>query len=491
MVTSTNRGSAGRGLGAMLRYRAWTAFVVFAVVVSVALWGLGQTRRVYRIESGLTFRAGTQPEILQPARDQALASLRSSLADAAITATDSRITASIKTDNPNQGYVALSNALEAATRAGNQVAIASVSNQREALSARVAEITTLFNAAQSRVDKLEQAHPDLADNNAGPTVRLERISTRQEERFARRKVVEEQIQRTESYAKKMRELGFASAAAPARTADAAPSAADRDPEVMQLAAQMQLIDDQLEEQLTRLRRTEQHPYVVDLRSRQAALQQKLRGARERATAGQPPPAAAVAAVGGTGNTNMAVQAAEFQLQQLVAERDQLGAELSQLKEQENALRSQIELLRPTREQWRQAKEKIATLKQDREAAEARLRTFDESARATGGLPISADGIGSGYKTPIWPRLDIMLLGACAAGCITAILAVFVREKMDHTYQTPERFAALTGAPILGVVDEIYSPRQWRYQRLWRWIGRPVIVLALLAFPVLSAMALMK
>lgn len=496
MVTSSDRQTLRRGWGGMLRYRGWPAFVAFAIVVSAVFWGFGHSKRVFRVESDIGFQPNTPPEIIQAARDKVVASLRQSLPDVDISNSDTRIRARITTDNPNQGYVVLSNALEAAASEGNQVALSSVATQREQLTTRAADAAKASNAAQALLDKLEQTYPDLADGGNNLNAKLERITTRQEERSARRKVVEEQISRTEAYAKKMRELGT-SAAVPAPAANpAAPAtpAVDRDPEVMQLVAQMQLLDDQLDEQLTRLRRTEQHPYVVDLRTRQAALQQKLRAARERAGAGQPPPAAAVAAANNAGNAssaNMAVQAAEFQLQQLISERDQIAAELTQLKDQENLQRTQIEKLRPARDQWRQAKEKASSLKQDRDAAEAKLRAFDDSARAGTGGPLSVADIGSGYKKPIWPRTDVMLLTAMIAGALAALITAWWLEMTDRTYQTPERFAALTKAPILGVVDEIYSPEQWKQRRVWQWVGRPVVVVILLAYPVMSAWTLMQ
>lgn len=486
----------------IVKKRFWPALIAFSVIVSVALWGFSHSKHLYRIENGLKIQSGIPQEIASPVQERMIASLRQSLPDAGISASESRIIATITTDNSNQGYVALTGALESAARTGNEFILASKTQQREEIARRVSAAVAEYNAAQSQVDKIEQAHPDLNDSATGPTARLERLVARQEERASRQKVVEEQIQRTQEYAKKMRELGTSSAnqdtsaavAPKSESPVASSSSVDRDPEVMQLVAQMQLLDEQLDEQLSRLRRTEQHPYVVDLRTRQAALQQKLRAARDRAVAGQPPPPAAVAAAGNTSSITpnmMAVQAAEFQLQQLATERGQIASELAQLKEQESTLRSQIDALRPVREQLRQARESAASLKQNRELAEAKLRAFDDVTRVGGSGPVTVETLSSDYKTPIWPRADVILMIAAGCGLFGALVIAMLFEKMDHTYQTPERFAALTGAPVLGVVDEIYSPQQWKWNRLWRWIGRPAVFAALLAYPAINIVNLMR
>lgn len=327
-------------------------------------------------------------------------------------------------------------------------------------------------AAGDALDTFRIAHPELTGE--APAARLEKLSATAEERQRRLGIVNELISRLEQHKARMR---GERPAAP----KPGPAAVPLDPEVMQLKAQLALLNEQIDEQLNQLRRTEQHPYVVDLRVRQEGLQRKLAAATARAAAGKPPPedVKPVPAEKDSGTT-MALQALELQLAQAYAERDSLEPEIQRLKVEREALRKQAEALAPAQQQFARLEARQRQAVQAHEAARARYERLENAYSAARPLEISAPVFSGQDARPLAPTFAGISAGALSVGLLCGLAGVYLAERLGRGYRSPREFHASTNAPVLGVVSAIHTPAQHQLRRAWRQIGRPLAVLALLA-----------
>jgi hypothetical protein len=346
--------------------------------------------------------------------------------------------------------------------------------------------------ASHAVEAFRLAHRGvLPDDPNSVTGQLEKLSGRLEDKQQRLQIVTAQIERVQAYQKK----GAAGSAPPPpalapASADAGASVAahaESDPEVLSLTAQMQLLNDQVDDQLNNKHRTEQHPYVVDLREQQAALQKKLDAAKQRVAAGQPPPAVVRAPVpSANGSTVAAAQAVDFQLQALEAERDALGMEIPALTAQREALQKQVEGILPIRQAYEQLTGDLAGVQKEREGLAGRTEAFNRvmpAQGAAGVIEVEPLVMAAGSGLPEFPRVPVVYGGAVAlAAGVTGVLA-WMLAKADRALHSAEETAGVLDLPIAGAIVELRTRRQELVRRLWRGVVRPVVAMALVAMMV--------
>ncbi|MDA0703225.1 MAG: exopolysaccharide transport family protein [Proteobacteria bacterium] len=56
--------------------------------------------------------------------------------------------------------------------------------------------------------------------------------------------------------------------------------------------------------------------------------------------------------------------------------------------------------------------------------------------------------------PVWPRRDIILIGALSAGLILALAIVFAIEHLDHGFRSVDQIEQMTGRSALGIVPQV-------------------------------------
>ncbi len=145
--------------------------------------------------------------------------------------------------------------------------------------------------------------------------------------------------------------------------------------------QIQLVSDQLDDQLNNKHRTEQHPYVVDLRSQQAELQKKLDAAKARVAAGQPPPANVTAPEKsplGRDSTLADAQAVDLQIQSLEAERDTLVTDIRELTAQRDAMQKQVDGVLPVRQAYEKLTGQLEAARKEHQEIATAAAQFDRT-----------------------------------------------------------------------------------------------------------------
>jgi predicted phage tail protein len=334
--------------------------------------------------------------------------------------------------------------------------------------------------ATRAVEAFRVAHRGaLPEDPNSVTGQLEQVSGRVEDKQQRLAIVTAQIGRLEAYEKN--QALPPPPPLPPQVVDAgAPVKAENDPEVTALTAQMQLLNDQVDDQLNNKHRTEQHPYVIDLREQQAALQKKLDAAKQRVAAGQPPPASVPSpltpAVSPNSATVAAAQGVDFQMQSLLAERDALNTEIPALITQRQGLQKQVDGILPVRQDYEKLTGRLAAVQKQRQTVTAQL----EQAERTGtGVEVGPLAIAADSGLPVFPRIPVVYgLAILAAAAVTAALA-WVLAKMDRTLHSPAQAAAMLDVPIAGAVMELRTRRQEMRERMWRGLGRPLVAVGLI------------
>ena len=227
----------------------------------------------------------------------------------------------------------------------------------------------------------------LPDDPTSVIAQFEKLSTRLDDKQQRQHIVADQIQRLEDYkSKRQTTAGQALtppppiAPAPQENADAsAPSGVD--PEVASLTAQLQLVNQQVDDQLTNKHRTEEHPYVKDLRTQQSDIQKKLDAARHRAAAGQPAPSDIIApaqpAHNPTADASLAAaQQVDLELQSLQAENDTLDAEIRKLSAQREVMQREVDQVMPVRQEYEKLTGQLAATQKDQQTLAGQIESLN-------------------------------------------------------------------------------------------------------------------
>ncbi len=349
------------------------------------------------------------------------------------------------------------------------------------------------------LDTFRQAHRGaLPDDPDSILKQYEKMSTQVDDKQSHLRLVTEQIARLEEYRQGKRPLAPVPLPPAVNTPVPAPAPAPvaADPEVASLTAQLQLINDQIDEQLNKMNRTEQHPYVVDLKKKQADLQKKLDAAKARAAAGQPAPPQprALAAPAGTPLNDpslLAAQALDVQLQQLHAEKDLTDSEARALQSQKDSMQKAVDSLAGVRRDYAALNDQLGEIKKSRQALAEEKGGYDRrfghgELAATGVVDVSTLKLDPQATEPSWPRQWAVYSAGIVAGLLAALAAALLAGLADRSLHTVREAADLLATPILGTVSEIRSPAGQRLRQLWMTFLRPGLMVALVLITAGSA-----
>ncbi|HVS72995.1 MAG TPA: hypothetical protein VHQ47_17195 [Phycisphaerae bacterium] len=495
-----------RGLGAGLRRHRLLLLAIFCIVASLIFLAAPLLKRSYAVAADLNVALPNPGPVtaLPHVIDDTLHDLQPDATAAGIT-----ITAAPSSSPRSVQFAATGPSHDTAVLAIQQLAArfadAVRHRNQETIDAYAADLqkrATQLDADQATankaMDQFRIAHrgelPDETDNPTSIARQYDKISSQLDDQQSRQRMLQEQIARLEQYKAGNKPLPATSQPVTTLTPTTpAPQAnvAD-DPEVASLTAQLQLLASQIDEQLTKFNRTEQHPYVVDLRHQQAALQKKLDAAKARAAAGQPaPPQPHIAGAPSLPPANpqaAAAQAADIQLTQLHAELDVVNADLRTLTAQRDSLQAQVDQLGPVRRDYEALLQKQEELKKARAALAADQSAFQNAfpANAPAVADVSALHLEPASSTPVWPRLPAIYAVGLAAGIIVALLIALLAAKTDRSLHSRHE-AALLNTPILGAVSEIRSPASRQLHIFWRTLARPLLAGLFILLLVASAL----
>jgi hypothetical protein len=366
------------------------------------------------------------------------------------------------------------------------------------------------------IQSFRDAHPGiLPDDPTSIVSNFDKLNARLDEKQQRFRLVTDQISRLQEYKRNNQNKGAAAAPLPAPLPPPAPVAGETaainpaaDPEVAALTAQLQLISDQIDQQLNNEHRTEQHPYVVDLRNQQVTLQKRLDAARERAAAGKPAPPLphtplAAGPVSSVDPSLAAAQQVDLQIAGLQAEHDTLDTEVRALTAQHDLLQQQVNQVLPARREFEQLQAQLATTQKSRQTLHSQLEQFDRQfpADSSPALPpaiaaapaaqplveVSPLSLSSSSTLPVFPQLPLVYAAGLLVSLAIAAAIVALLHKTDHVLHSPQEASTLLDVPLLGAVSEIRTPAQRRHRHLWRTAGRPLVSGILLLITVGSAL----
>ncbi len=343
----------------------------------------------------------------------------------------------------------------------------------------------------------------LPDDPTSVIAQFEKLTSTLDDKQQRQHIVADQIKRLEDYKSKRQTAAGQTLAPPPPIAPAPQENADAsassgvDPEVASLTAQLQLVNQQVDDQLTNKHRTEEHPYVKDLRTQQADLQKKLDAARHRVAAGQPAPADIVAAAQSTRTntadaTLAAAQQVDLELQSLQAENDTLDAEIRKLSAQREVMQREVDQVMPVRQEYEKLTAQLATTQKDQQSLAAKIESlnhaFSDSTTNTADNPVDITplALDPSSSLPTYPKLPLIYLAGLLLGIGTAWLTALAFHRFDHTFHSGREAHALLALPVLGVVSEIRTRTQARIHRLWLHLLRPALAAALLLLAIGSA-----
>jgi hypothetical protein len=380
-------------------------------------------------------------------------------------------------------------------------------NYRLSLEKQQARLADQEQGLAHDLSVFDTLHPPTRAGDPGtPENQLQNAARRLDEKQERLRLVTNQITRLEEY-KKVNQNRPAAAALPPPAplppvqadAPANPPKPEDDPEVVALTAQLQLIDGQIEEQLKT--RTEQHPYVVDLRTQQVALQRKMEMARQRAAAGKPaPPVTSPLAprAAAAPDPTLAPNGVDVQLENLQAERDTLETDIQILQKRTEELQKVVKQ-GGTADRDREAiTGQLAAVKKDREATQAALKEFDRQFAPAASQPgaaltldvplmdVSRLALQSASTLPTFPRLPVIYGAGLLAGLAAAAAVATLLHRGDRSLHSAHEAAALLDVPVLGVVSEIRGPGQVARGRLLKTV-RPALSLGLLLLMAATAL----
>jgi hypothetical protein len=517
-----------RALFSTIRRQSLILLAIFCIACSLLFLAAPHLGRTYHLAASMQAKVRTSDAIPE------LAQLPDSVIKPAAAAS-SRVSVSIKGSSQSPGLVTQSielastdssrgAALDRLQEAAGQI---SLMLQERAGELVAAYRDNLHRSADDLVQKNQTLLHDitafrlahrgaLPDDPTSTLAQFDKLASSLDEKQQRLQIVTQQIKRLEDYQKNSQANGGLPSAPPPplppageATNSPRPIRPENDPEVVELTAQLQLLNNQVDEQLNTMHRTEQHPYVVDLRNQQAALQKKLDAARQRAAAGKPPPAAAQALAGGHSGDSAAAQTVELQLQSLQAERDALDPEVRSLIAQRNGMQKQVDEVLPIRQQYETLNAQLAAVRKDQEAQQARTEEFNRQfgaappppalsphsppTAAEDALPIAETSplaLSSNSPLPNFPQVPLVYAAGLAIALAITALAAWILHRIDRTLHTTLEAESL-GAPILGTVAEIRTSTQQSRHHLWQTIGKPAVAAALFVLVATAAVLCYK
>lgn len=384
---------------------------------------------------------------------------------------------------------------------------------RSQLTRQLSQLNVRLVTLEQKKLELEATGGDIrAEGPGSPADAFQKLSGRLEEQEQRVRVLAELLNKLRTQKKALLTRGAQAPAIaaltpppPAAAATVPPAGAaskpENDPEVMALNAQLQLVNSQIEEQLRT--RTEQHPYVQDLRTQEVNLKKKLEAARQRAATGAPAPAVVnplAPAPVMVDPTLAAVENVDRDIAVAEAEHDTLRKDNQLLIAQRDALREKVDrALQMRREEQRIAAELLSAAN-DKKGLEAQIKTFDQyySPEATGALPNGINlkeppvevgeevTFAATSRLPRWPSLPLVYGSGLLAGLLAAGGLALLLNRADRTFHHANEVGGLLQVPVLGMVSEIRTPGERLLRRLWRSVARPMLAVAFVLVMLASA-----
>jgi hypothetical protein len=252
--------------------------------------------------------------------------------------------------------------------------------------------------------------------------------------------------------------------------------------VLALQAQLALLNEQVARQLGALHRTEQHPYVVDLRRQQADLEKKLSLAQARAARGEAPPASARQAAAPAG-PSFAQQALELQRRQLDQRITQLTTEIAALKTQLTQQQATSDALLPFRRQRHALSNELAQT----QTQVAHWQEVAAGLQTPQPDPVDGINIAPPPASPAFPQPWAIFALALVVGLAAGVAAAWIADRRDRSIHTPREFAGVITLPVIGSVSEIATPRTRRRRHMRQLFVTPAAGLALLAVVFVAAL----
>jgi uncharacterized protein involved in exopolysaccharide biosynthesis len=473
VIDISNTAGAKGPIGVPSRWRRHVAAGVFigCLVGSAVLLGALRMPRIYRATVVLDRHVvlSSSPIAVAPILDSTTSDLQKiigatplgrrttdavQIAESPGEAGRDRITLALRTTEPDDAVAMLSTILVTYQQQTQKTVSAQLLQQAHAIDTRVAAAAAAATQAQDQLQKFETDHPGVTgEDPAGRAATLERINTRIDDRTQQAQLLDQQIA----------SLGGTATPTPAPAPNTPPAPpainVEADPEVMALRAQASLLSDQLKEQTETLHRTEQHPYVIELRGRQAELQKKLDAALARAAAGQPAPEGVKAPTETPGAA--AAQMQQAQLKQLQAQRAALGDQIADLQKQRDALQKGGDDGAGLRRMAGQLQAASTAAEKDLADARTDQRTFanqynvnDDAGVATAAASIIDFGHpfpGADLYTPVSPQFSTVLVAALIGGVMAGLVSAGLGAMLDHKLHGPNDVRAVVDAPVLGIV----------------------------------------
>lgn len=476
------------GVRGQLQHRRLMLLVILCLLSSAVLIAAPMLPRTYRLSGSMTITGINADASVGQALDDEVRQVldRAGNASMAVRPDGSReISLTGAGPSRDQVFVQLHEQAEQIKFAIEDKVAAAVAKARRDLEKDAQKANDHEEELSRQADEFRLSHRGaLPDDPSSVTGQFETLKTRLDEKQQRLRLVTEQIGRLEEYQKNKKAgieqplpqpLPTVEEAAPVPTGVAKP---ENDPEVLALTAQLQLINDQLDEQTNTMHRTEQHPYVIDLRSKQADLQKKLDAAKARAEAGKPAPPTVRVAVKPTGAdpTLVAAQEVDLQLENLRAERDALDAELKQLAAQRDAMQKEVDAVLPVRQQYEKLTQQLAEARRQKETLATARDDFQKRFGDDGkGLTVGGLVIHANSRLPDFPRLPLVYAASVLLGLSAALCVAWLIARLDKALHTPAAVAEAAGIPVLGAVPELRSALQRRKLKAWHTM-RPVIAM---------------
>ncbi|HUO10647.1 MAG TPA: hypothetical protein VM008_20265 [Phycisphaerae bacterium] len=381
--------------------------------------------------------------------------------------------------------------------------------RRSELSTQSEILAERERAIARQIETFRLAHRGILPDDPNSVLsQFEKLSARLDDKQQRQRIVSDQIKRLQDYIAR-RHAGAGQNLAPpppiapvAQDPPEVPASTGADPEVATLTAQLQLINDQIDDQLANKHRTEEHPYVRDLRSQQADIQKRLDAARQRLAAGKPPPAgirmpAQPSSPASSDASLAAAQQVDLELQALQAENDSLEVDVHNLTAQRDVMQLDVDQVMPVRREYEKLTAQMNSTQKDMQSVAAQIDAFnhqfgnpDSSDNSTplaaGPVDIAPLEFSSASALPIYPKLPMIYLIGLAGGVAAAWLVALLLHRLDRSLHSAGEAAAILDVPIIGAVSEIRTRSRMHVYRFWRGFLRPLVAVALVLLAIGSA-----
>lgn len=271
--------------------------------------------------------------------------------------------------------------------------------------------------------------------------------------------------------------------APADGASAPPAAPPETPQRMALAAEMQRVESQINDERVLRGKTELHPTIAALRDKLAKLRDEYRAAAP-ATAAQQQLVAAAARVDETRKAQLE--------QQLQSTREQVAM----TQERAAAIQSRLDQIESRKVAGAARRQDHLGLTEELSANRAELaawqkqidpiqRILDAQKRDRGVRFISVQEPGT-VARPRSPDARVVLLGCLVIGLVAAALAVLAVELVDRSFRSAVQVAGSLGIPVLETIHEIITAREQRRRVVMHLVVLPTGAVAGLLLAVSTA-----